>query len=115
MREELEMNFQDIKYFYEVSKTGNLSYAALNLNVTQPTITKQLKLLSKELGHPLYTRTSKGVVLTNAGKVLLNRAEDLLAIEEAIKKELSTVRGNMFYAWNPQQILFNSIDIVLNR
>ncbi len=83
------MNFQDIKYFYEVAKTGNLSYAALNLNVTQPTITKQLKLLSKELGHPLYTRTSKGVVLTNAGKVLLNRAEDLLAIEEAIKKELS--------------------------
>ncbi len=83
------MNFQDIKYFYEVAKTGNLSYAALNLNVTQPTITKQLKLLSKELGHPLYTRTSKGIFLTNAGKVLLNRTEDLLAIEETIKQELS--------------------------
>ncbi len=34
------MNFQDIKYFYEVAKTQNISYAALNLNVTQPTITK---------------------------------------------------------------------------
>lgn len=83
------MNFQDIKYFYEVAKTQNISYAALNLNVTQPTITKQLKLLEKELGHKLYKRGSKGITLTNAGQVLLNNAEDLIAVEDRIKQELS--------------------------
>ena len=96
------MDLLSLKYFYEISKTLNISYAALNLNVSQPALTKQLKKLETELGSPLYKRTSKGIVLTNAGKLLKDRAEEFLYLENTTKKDIlniaNTVAGSLTIA-----------------
>jgi len=64
------MNIEDIELFLELSKNRNLSVAANNLFLAQPTVSRRLAMLEKELGYSLFTR-GKGygtIVLTPSGK-----------------------------------------------
>ena len=80
--------------FYTVAKTGNISKAAKELYISQPAISKSISKLEAELGTALFSRSSRGVVLTEEGQVLyeyVERAFDSLNMgEENLKnyKEL---------------------------
>lgn len=56
--------------FYTVAKHQNFSYAAEALYISQPAISKSMKLLESQLQLKLFTRTSKGVLLTPEGELL---------------------------------------------
>lgn len=56
------------KIFYVVAKSGNITKAANELNISQPAISKSIKLLEEQLGGQLFVRTKRGVNLTEEGK-----------------------------------------------
>lgn len=62
------MQIQQIRYFLEIARTGNISAAARNLFVSQPSLSQQVLNLEAELGIPLLVRHSKSVSLTEAGE-----------------------------------------------
>ncbi|MBQ9251484.1 MAG: LysR family transcriptional regulator [Clostridia bacterium] len=61
------MTLQQLRYVITIAETGSLGKAAERLFVSQPSLTSAVKELEKELGMPLFHRTSKGVTLTTEG------------------------------------------------
>ena len=62
------MELRQLKYFVKVAEMKNFSEAARLLNVTQSTLSQQIKQLEGELGVELFTRNSHHVDLTDIGK-----------------------------------------------
>lgn len=76
------MELRVLKYFLTVARHENFSQAAEALHVTQPTLSRQLRELEEELGCQLLIRGKRKTLLTDAGKFLRNRAEEILALAE---------------------------------
>lgn len=74
------MNLRSLEYFIEVAKKGSFSKAAKNLFVTQPTLSRHVADLEKELKTQLFIRESKKVVLTESGKVCFQEAQKIIGL-----------------------------------
>ncbi|WDE13076.1 LysR family transcriptional regulator [Thalassomonas haliotis] len=72
------MEFYHLRSFVLVAKTGNLTLAAKHLYTTPPAVSAHIKALEQELKTTLFTRTSKGMILTEKGQRLLTKAEKTL-------------------------------------
>ncbi len=66
----MNINYESYKIFYYVAMEGSISGAANKLLISQPAVTWQIKSLENQLNIALFTRTKKGVLLTEEGKVL---------------------------------------------
>ncbi len=66
----MNINFELYKVFYEVANEGSISKGADKLMISQPAVSQSIQTLENELGGKLFTRTPKGVVLTNEGEEL---------------------------------------------
>ncbi|MBR0652020.1 LysR family transcriptional regulator [Roseomonas terrae] len=78
------MNTDDIGYFLAVAGSQNLSAAARQLGISQPTLTKSVARLERALGMQLFERKARGVVLTESGQIFAAHARDIHArIEDA--------------------------------
>ena len=84
------MEIHQLEYFVAVAETGGFSRAAERCNVAQPSLSQQIKKLEGEIGSPLFDRLNRKVVLTEAGKVLLPRANRILGELQDIKVEMQT-------------------------
>ena len=94
------MEIRTLRYFLAVAREENMSRAAEQLHVTQPTLSKALKTLEDELGKKLFTRHSFSIALTEEGVLLRNRAEDLLSMADKIEREflaLDEITGGDIY------------------
>jgi LysR family transcriptional regulator of gallate degradation len=69
------MDLRQLEYFLRVAQRKNISLAAADLNIAQPTLTKSIKLLENHLGVKLFERLPRGVALTSFGQTLLRHAE----------------------------------------
>ncbi|HZC84188.1 MAG TPA: LysR family transcriptional regulator, partial [Rubrobacter sp.] len=87
------MLFRQLECFLAVARLGNLSRAAEEMYLTQPTLTARLKALEEELGDPLFVRTSRGMRLTEAGREFLAYAERIVDSFEEGKRRLEELRG----------------------
>jgi DNA-binding transcriptional LysR family regulator len=91
------LDMRQLKYFLAIAHEGQVTRAAKLLNMEQPPLSRQLKLMEEELGVRLFDRNRMRLKLTVAGELLMQKAEVLLnQFEEAIKevKELEEgVRG----------------------
>ncbi len=87
------MLFGQLECFLAVARLGNLSRAAEEMFLTQPTLTARLKALEEEVGDRLFVRTSRGMRLTDAGRELLPYAERTLGSFEEGKRRLEELRG----------------------
>ena len=76
------MEFKQLESFLEVTRTGNFTAAAENLFITQPALSRIIKSLEDELGTPLFIRTRKKLILTDAGFILKKHA---LQIEKQLQ------------------------------
>lgn len=89
-----------LRYFVEMARVGNMSKAASNLHVTQPTMSRQLKELEDELKVKLFNRTNYSIKLTEAGTLFLNRARDILSLVDKTKAEFvssnKSLDGNLY-------------------
>lgn len=80
----MKMEFRQLEYFFALSRFKNFTRAAQSLNVSQPSVTKAIKVLEKELKLTLIDRSQKQVHLTEEGKAFLLHTEKILhAVEEA--------------------------------
>ncbi len=72
------MELRQLEYFIAIAETGAFSRAAVRLCVGQPVLSRQMKALEQELGTELYYRTGRGIVLSEAGKILEQHARGVL-------------------------------------
>jgi DNA-binding transcriptional LysR family regulator len=93
------VDVQALRYFVEVARKGGFTRASESLHVTQPAISKMVKALEEELGTPLLLRERRRVKLTEAGRIVLERAEGVLdslrGIEEEVVELASLRRGRL--------------------
>ena len=82
------MDISQLKYFLTIVEEEQITSAAKKLNISQPPLSQQLKLLEDELGVKLLERGSRKIQLTDAGRLLRNKAEQILELTEATYKEL---------------------------
>ena len=80
MKKAFHLDLRQLDYFLGVARRGKISAAALDLNVTQPTLTKCMKQLEADLGVQLFRRLPRGVELTDYGATLLRHA-DLVKVQ----------------------------------
>ena len=66
-----------LTHFLAIAETGSVQAAARHLNVSQPAITKSMKLLEEHLGASLFDRSPTGMMLTEAGRALRSRARNI--------------------------------------
>lgn len=85
----INMELRELKYFLEIARHNNISRAAETLYVTQPSLSRQMQNLEKEIGKPLFIRGSKKITLTETGVLLRKRAEELMELYEKTSAELS--------------------------
>lgn len=79
------MDLRTLRYFLAVAREKTFTTAAQRLNLTQPTLSRQIRELEEELGSELLIRGKRKTTLTEAGQFLLARAQELLALEEKIR------------------------------
>lgn len=72
------MDTAHLKAFLKIAETGSISRAAESLGIAQPSLSQQLLRLEDEVGIRLFDRTVRGVTLTEAGKVFLERTHQIL-------------------------------------
>ncbi len=82
------MELSQLRYVQAVADTGNFTRAAIRSNIAQPSLSQQIIKLERELGHKLFHRLGRRAVLTEAGKVFLERARRILFEVEDATKEL---------------------------
>lgn len=82
------MDLRQLEYFREIADTGSINEAARRLNMSQPPLSYQLRLLEEELGVRLFERSSQGVTLTEAGTLIYSRAGELLSYADSTKQEV---------------------------
>lgn len=85
------MEIRVLRYFLEIAREGTMSRAAGTLHVSQPTLSKQMQDLERELGKRLFRRSSTGLSLTDEGMLLRKRAEDILAMVDKTSKEFQAL------------------------
>jgi DNA-binding transcriptional LysR family regulator len=99
------MDIRALRYFVEVVRQNSFTRAAEVLFVTQPTVSKMVHQLEGELGKPLLTRLGKSFRLTDAGSVVFERGQDVLAAQARLQAELADLgalaRGELAIGLSP--------------
>lgn len=88
------MDFRRIQHFIHVAELGSLSKAAERLNIVQPALTQSIKRLEVELDELLFTRSRRGMSLTEPGHVFLKYAYGILNQYNRAKEAIATVGDN---------------------
>ncbi|WP_342561432.1 LysR family transcriptional regulator [Paenibacillus sp. FSL R7-0345] len=82
------MDIRQLKYFLAIAEEGQITSAARRLQMAQPPLSQQLKLLEDELGVKLVERGPRSVQLTEAGMMLRIRAQQILELADSTTREL---------------------------
>ena len=88
------MDIKQLRTFRSVAELGSLSKSADRLRTTQPGLSRQIKLLEQELGVQLFVRNGRGMLLTIAGRMLLDRTEGLVRQIEQVRDDIKSTGGN---------------------
>jgi LysR family nitrogen assimilation transcriptional regulator len=87
------MDLKQIEYFVRVAELGSFTRASVVLDVAQPALSRQVRLLEVELRQNLLVRNGRGATPTEAGKLLLEHGRGILHQVERAREELGRVRG----------------------
>ena len=95
----MNQNLSSYRIFYTVANTGNISKAAKELYISQPAISKSIQKLEESVGCKLFSRSSRGVVLPDEGKLLYEHVseafETLTMGEEKLKRSIELGVGHL--------------------
>ncbi len=83
------MDVAQLKTLIHVAELGSLSKAADRLRIAQPALSRQIRLLEKELGAVLFERHGRGMVITEIGREVLNHATRVMTELDAIRNVTS--------------------------
>ena len=82
------MELHQLRYFVAVAETGSFTKAAERCHVSQPSLSQQVRKLERRLRRPLFDRLGRGVLLTDAGRELLDQATGILAAVDRAERSL---------------------------
>lgn len=85
------MDLKQLRYFIEVANTRNLTHAAENLFLTQPTLSRTIKLMEQEIGHKLFHYRNKQMLLSRHGQLLYDESKKILNDVEDLYKKLQNL------------------------
>ena len=95
----MNQNLSSYRIFYTVANTGNISKAAKELYISQPAISKSIQKLEESVGCKLFSRSARGGVLTDEGKLLYEHVseafETLTMGEEKLKRSIELGVGHL--------------------
>ncbi|KMZ40825.1 MULTISPECIES: LysR family transcriptional regulator [Bacillales] len=83
------MELRQLEYFIQICKSGSFTKAKEELGVTQPTLSQQMRVLEDEYNIQLFDRGSRGVEVTEAGKILLNKGNAIMNLLEEARNEIN--------------------------
>ncbi|CAM3375009.1 LysR family transcriptional regulator [Paenibacillus lupini] len=83
------MELRQLEYFIHVCQSGSLTKAKEELGVTQPTLSQQIRVLEDEYNIQLFNRVSRGVEVTEAGEILLNKGNAIMNLLEEARNEIN--------------------------
>lgn len=93
------MELTPLRYFCVIAREGHMTRAARELGVTQPALSAVVRKLEEEVGTDLLTRTARGMLLTEAGRIFLQHAEATLraadASVQAVREVMKLERGSL--------------------
>ena len=87
------MDLKQLAYFVRVAELGSFTRAAMALDVAQPALSRQVRLLEVELRQNLLTRNGRGAIPTEAGQLLLEHGRGILHQVALARDELGAARG----------------------
>ncbi|MEK5479451.1 LysR family transcriptional regulator [Paenibacillus sp. FSL R5-0407] len=82
------MDIRQLRYFLTIAEEGQITSAAKKLQMAQPPLSQQLKLLEEELGVKLVERGSRSIQLTDAGEMLRRRAQQIVDLTDSASREI---------------------------
>lgn len=83
-----DLNYHHLRYFHEVAKDGNLTRTAERLNVSQSALSTQIRTLEARIGHQLFERRGRQLVLTEVGHITLDYSERIFEAGEELEATL---------------------------
>jgi len=89
------MEIHQLRYFVAVADEGNFSRAAAKVRVAQPSLSQQIRKLEAEVGQPLFDRLPRSVVLTEAGRCLIEYARQILASIGDARRCVDELKGEI--------------------
>lgn len=89
-----QLNLHHLRLFRAVARDGTLTGAARSLNLSQSALSTQLRTLEASLGHDLFERRGRGLVLTEAGRIALDHAEAIFRTAEDLTATLQRAPGS---------------------
>lgn len=105
-----------MRYFLAVAREENITRAAERLHISQPSLSKQLMELEREIGKPLLIRGKRKVTLTAEGVLLRKRADEIITLTEKTERELSAdaqhIGGEVVIGGNPTAAVLNTVATV---
>ena len=87
------MDIKHMKYFVEVVKQGGMTKASKSLYIAQPTISKAIKDIEAEMAVPLFDRSKRNLVLTDAGKIFFNKCKEIISLYDNLPTEINSLYG----------------------
>lgn len=91
----MDMLLEQLKTFTEVAERKNFTKAGEALNLAQPTVSLHIRQLEEEFGTPLFIRSRKQFSITPAGRLLYEKARQLLALAEETKEDMMRQSGEL--------------------
>lgn len=89
----MKTNLELYKVFYIVAKNKNITQAANELMISQPAVSKSIKVLERDLGTPLFIRNKNGVTLNNSGEVLYNKIKQAMELIMSAEEDLTSLNN----------------------
>ena len=89
------MEIHQLRYFIAVADEGSFSRAAAKVRVAQPSLSQQIRKLEAEVGQPLFDRLPRSVVLTEAGRCLIDYARQILASIGDARRCVDELKGEV--------------------
>lgn len=74
------LNYSHLRYFWAVAREGSIAKASKSLHLTPQTISGQLKLLDEAVGHPLFNRVGRCLMLSGMGRLVFEYAEEIFTV-----------------------------------
>ncbi|MDZ7632803.1 MAG: LysR family transcriptional regulator [Gemmatimonadaceae bacterium] len=102
-----QINFHHLHLFRTVARAGTLARAAAELQLTEPTISTQLKALEQHFGQALFSRAARRLQLTDAGQTALRYADDIFSLGDELAQAMAGEPGD-----RPRRLLVGIADVV---
>lgn len=85
-----QLNLHHLRLFRAVARDGTLTGAARSLNISQSAVSTQIKTLEATLGHDLFERSGRSLILTEAGRIALDHADEIFRAADDLSATLKT-------------------------